>query len=89
MAYIDDKLYCQNPSCGGEIEGDEIAYDGIKLYHPGDCQLFAVDHLAMKHTGVVVGCFELINRETALRLLRDGGLEQQVRAQVKEGFFER
>lgn len=85
MVYTDGKLYCGNPQCGTEIKGNEISYSGMNIYHPGDCQLFAVAHLALKYEGVVLGRFEVINREAALRLLREGGLEQKIKA----GFFSR
>ncbi len=95
MVYADEKIYCQNPQCGREIEGDKISYDGKKPYHPGDCQRLASAYAALQSQGMDIMVFDSISRERALELMKDGRLEQSIRREgeleqkIKAGFFSR
>jgi len=93
MVYTDSKIYCQSPQCGLEIKDDEMAYSGQGVYHLGDCQRLASVHNSLRSPDFTSFMrFEFINRERALRLLNDGGLEQAVKSEekaVKAGFLRR
>ncbi len=86
MAY-DNKIYCQNTQCGLEIRDDTMAYFGRRVYHSGDCQNLAVVHEALRLQNAVFMRFDFVDRESALKLLNEGGLEQTVK--VNAGFFRR
>ena len=71
-------LYCDNPQCQGIIEGNKITYDKEhrEIYHVGECGIFATAHRASKSCECEVQNVDYISRDKALKLLRNGKLEQ-------------
>jgi hypothetical protein len=81
-------LYCMNPQCYGKIEGERCAYEPAtgEIYHPGECQGFAIAHRTWKQAAgrsledtVQVEGFEFITRKRAEELIRNGAVKQPTR----------
>ncbi len=72
------KLYCDNPQCGGEIKDNMLMYnhEEKELYHVGDCTLIAGASKAFKKGVMGFMNIKPLNKKEALKLLSDGKLKQ-------------
>lgn len=84
-------LYCANPQCGAAFtREDTIAYDETNrvLTHPGDCQLEYACHRALREDGIVMGNFDGVSYEGAIRLAAKGKIDKvSLEAKVGEQPF--
>ncbi|MEK6839931.1 MAG: hypothetical protein AABX72_03245, partial [Nanoarchaeota archaeon] len=71
-------LYCANPQCENPVIHDSrIAYseEEREIYHPGECQLYALAHKCWQAPSIMMGNFEMIDRNKALRLAHRGQIK--------------
>ena len=71
-------LYCDNPQCKSPIQEEPVAYDREhkEVYHSGECSLFANAHRAFNSRDMVIGNVDYISLDNALKLFRNGKLNQ-------------